>query len=90
LVLPYPHMFKKLRDKAMMALLKRQLTKQGIPEAQIDMILEKIQSNPAILDLFKKAEEKMKEKQAQGMNETAAAMQVQREMQAEFQKALMQ
>ena len=82
-------MFKKLRDKAMMALLKRQLKKQGIPEAQIDMILKKIEADPAILDLFKKAEEKIKTYKNQGMNETAAAMKVQREMQAEFQKVFM-
>jgi DNA-binding transcriptional MerR regulator len=83
-------MFKKLRDKAMMAMLKRQLKKQGLPQAQIDMILEKVQSDPGILELFKKADEKIKQKKKQGMNETAAAMQVQREMQAEFQKVFMQ
>lgn len=82
-------MFKKLRDKAMTALLKRQLKKQGIPEQQVNMILEKIENNPEILELFKKAEQKVKEKKKQGMDETAAAMQVQREMQAEFQKLLM-
>lgn len=81
-------MFKNLRDKAMMALLKKQLKKQGIPDQQIEMILKKIQEDPAILDLFKKAEEKVKAYKKQGMNETAAAMKVQREMQAEFQKLL--
>jgi hypothetical protein len=79
-------MFKKLRDKAMMMLLKKQLIKQGVPAAQVEMIIEKIQKDPAILDLFKKAEEKIKAYTKQGMNETAAAMKVQREMQAEFQK----
>jgi DNA-binding transcriptional MerR regulator len=83
-------MFKKLRDKAMTSLLRRQLKKQGLPDAQVEMILEKVQNDPSILELFKKAEEKIKEKKKQGMEETAAAMQVQREMQSEFQKAFMQ
>lgn len=74
----------------MLALLKNQLKKQGIPDAQIEMVVDKIKNNPEMLNLFKKADEKIKEKKKQGMNETAAAMQVQREMQSEFQKLFMQ
>ena len=80
---------KDLKTNAMLAMIKRQLKKQGIPEQQVEMVLEKIKNNPELLDLFKKAEEKIKAKKSQGMSETAAAMQVQREMQAEFQKLLM-
>lgn len=56
---------------------------KGIPDEQIDMILEMVSKNP---DLFKKIEKEIEAKKKQGIGEQAAAMTVMREHQAELQK----
>lgn len=79
-------MFKKLKNKAMSALVRRQLKKSGLPDDQVEMFTQLVLENP---DFFKKIEEETKVKKKQGMNEQAAMMQVMREHQAELQQMMM-
>jgi HPt (histidine-containing phosphotransfer) domain-containing protein len=79
-------MFKKLKDKAMGALLRRQLKKSGLPEDQQEMMVSLVLENP---EFFQKIEAEVKEKKNQGMDEQAAMMTVMRAHQSELQKLMM-
>lgn len=79
-------MFKNLKDKAVGALVRRQLKKAGLPDDQVEMFVQLVLSNP---EFFQKIEKEAKAKQKQGMNEQAAMMQVMREHQAELQQLMM-
>jgi hypothetical protein len=78
-------MFDNLKNKAMGALVRRQLKKTGLPDDQIEMFVELILAHP---DFFQKIEKEAKAKQKQGMNEQAAMMQVMREHQSELQQLM--
>lgn len=79
-------MFKKLKDKAMGALLRKQLKKSGLPQDQQDMLIALVMENP---EFFKKIEAEVKVKKKEGMNEQAAMMTVMRTHQAELQQMVM-
>jgi len=79
------HMFKNIKDKAMSALVRRQLKKSGLPEEQVEIFVKLVVSNP---EFFQKIEKEAKAKQKQGMNEQAAMMQVMREHQSELQQLM--
>lgn len=79
-------MFKNLKDKAMGALVRRQLKKTGLPDDQVEMFVQLVLNNP---EFFQKIEKEVKVKQNQGMSEQAAMMQVMREHQAELQQLMM-
>ncbi|MBP6925556.1 MAG: hypothetical protein KBC22_00650 [Candidatus Pacebacteria bacterium] len=78
-------MFDNLKNKAMGALVRRQLKKTGLPDDQIEMFVQLVLANP---DFFQKIEKEAKAKQKQGMNEQAAMMQVMREHQSELQQLM--
>ena len=66
-------------------MLKSQL--KGIPEAQQDMIIKAVESNPKLFeDIAKEAQEKIKG----GMDQQAAMMQVMMSHQKELQDAMKQ
>lgn len=79
-------MFDNLKNKALGMLVRSQLKKAGLPEAQIEMLVELIIHNP---DFFKKIEREVQEKKKQGMNEQAAMMHVMRTHQSELQRLVM-
>lgn len=64
-------------------LLKKMLRTQGIPEAQIDMVLNMMEKNP---ELFKKIAEEIKAKIDGGMDQQTASMQVMQKYQEELKK----
>ena len=66
-------------------LLKRLLKSQGVPEAQIGMVLGAMKKNP---DLFKQIAAEIEVKVKSGMDKQAAAMSVMQAHQAELQKAM--
>lgn len=79
-------MFDNLKNKAMSALVRRQLKKTGLPDDQIEMFVQLVITNP---DFFQKIEKEAKAKQKQGMNEQAAMMKVMREHQSELQQLML-
>ena len=62
---------------------KRQM--KGIPEGEIDRIVEVVGKNP---EIFKKISDEIKAKVKSGRSEQAASMEVMRAHQAELQKIL--
>jgi hypothetical protein len=78
-------MFKNIKDKAMGALVRRQLKKAGLPDEQVEVFVQLVLKNP---EFFQKIEKEAKAKQKQGMNEQAAMMQVMREHQSELQQLM--
>ena len=66
-------------------LLKRLLKSQGVPEAQIDMVLGAMKKNP---DLFKQIAAEIEVKVKSGMDKQAAAMSVMQAHQAELAKLM--
>lgn len=64
-------------------LLKKMLRTQGIPEAQIDMVIGMMEKNP---ELFKKIAEEIKIKINEGMDQQSASMQVMQKYQEELKK----
>lgn len=64
-------------------LLKKMLRTQGVPEAQIDMVLNMMEKDPA---LFKKIAEEIQEKIKGGMDQQTASMQVMQKYQDELKK----
>ena len=64
-------------------LLKKMLRTQGVPEAQIDMVLGMMEKNPG---LFKKIAEEIQEKIKGGMDQQSASMQVMAKYQDELKK----
>lgn len=69
-------------------MLKKMLKKRlaGMPEEQVDMLIDMISENP---DFFKKIEAEIKAKKKSGMEESAATMMVMRQYQGELQKMFM-
>jgi hypothetical protein len=76
------YMFKKFVLKK---LLGSKLKAAGVPDSQLDMILELVEKNP---DFFKKIQNEVESKKKQGIGEQAAMMTVMREHQAELQKIM--
>ena len=76
------YMFKKFVLKK---LLGSKLKAAGVPDSQLDMILELVEKNP---DFFKKIQNEVEAKKKQGIGEQAAMMTVMREHQAELQKIM--
>ncbi|MEI7764998.1 MAG: hypothetical protein WCI93_00265 [bacterium] len=64
-------------------LLKKMLRTQGVPEAQIDMVINMMEKNP---DLFKKIAEEIQTKIKGGMDQQAASMEVMGKYQDELKK----
>ena len=64
-------------------LLKKMLRTQGVPEAQIDMVIAMMEKNP---DLFKKIAEEIQVKIKGGMDQQAASMEIMKKYQDELKK----
>ena len=64
-------------------LLKKMLRTQGVPEAQIDMVITMMEKNP---DLFKKIAEEIQSKIKGGMDQQAASMEVMKKYEEELKK----
>ncbi len=72
-----------IKDFLLKQMLKRQL--KGLPEAEIDRIVELVGKNP---EVFKKIGDEIKAKVKSGRSQTAATMEVMRAHQSELQKIL--
>ena len=59
------------------------LRTQGVPEAQIDMIINMMEKDP---ELFKKIAEEIQEKIKQGTSQESASMEVMQKYQNELKK----
>jgi hypothetical protein len=70
----------------MKTMLKSQLKKTGLPEAQQDMIMGAVLEHP---ELFEKIAKEIQHEMKQGKNQTQASMEVMKKHQAELQ-AIMQ
>ena len=64
-------------------LLKKMLRTQGVPEAQIDMLIGMMEKNP---ELFKTIALEIKEKTKNGMDQMTASMEVMKKYEAELKK----
>ena len=64
-------------------ILKKMLRTQGVPEAQIDMVLGMMKKDP---ELFKKIAQEIQEKIKGGMDQNTASMQVMQKYQEELKK----
>lgn len=64
-------------------LLKKMLRTQGIPETQIDMVIEMMEKNP---ELFKKIAEEIQAKIKDGKDQQAASIEVMQKYQTELKK----
>ena len=64
-------------------LLKKMLRTQGVPEAQIDMVINMMEKNP---DLFKKIAEEIQVKIKGGMGQQEASMEIMQKYQDELKK----
>jgi len=64
-------------------LLKKMLRTQGVPEAQIDMVIAMMEKNP---ELFKKIAEEIQAKIKGGMDQQTASMEVMGKYQHELKK----
>jgi hypothetical protein len=64
-------------------LLKKMLKAKGVPEAQVDMVLNMMEKDP---ELFKKIASEIQEKIKSGMDQTTASMQVMKKYEAELKK----
>lgn len=72
-----------IKDFLMKQMIKRQL--KGVPEAEIDRIIEIVSKNP---EVFKKIGDEIQAKIKSGRSQTAATMEVMRAHQNELQKIL--
>ncbi len=64
-------------------LIKKMFKAQGVPEAQIDMILAMMEKNPALFEIIaKEIEEKIKS----GMDKNMAAITVMKKYESELKK----
>lgn len=70
-----------IKDFFMRKVLKGQLKKSGLPEAQQERLLEGMLKNP---ELFKKIGEEIKALQKQGKNQMSASMEVMKKYQNEL------
>lgn len=66
-------------------LLKKMLQRQGVPEAQIDMVINMMEKNP---ELFKKIAEEIQVKVKSGMDQTQAGMEVMKKYEQELKKII--
>lgn len=64
-------------------LLKKMLRTQGVPEAQIDMVLNMMEKDP---ELFKKIAEEIQAKIKSGVDQNTASMQIMQKYEAELKK----
>ena len=64
-------------------LLKKMLRTQGVPEAQIDMVITMMEKNP---ELFKTIASEIQAKVKGGMDQMAASMEVMKKYEAELKK----
>ena len=72
-----------IKEFLLKQVIKRQL--KGLPEAEIDRIVDIVGKNPGI---FKKVSDEIKAKVKAGRSEQAATMEVMRAHQSELQKVL--
>jgi hypothetical protein len=77
-------MFKKLKNKAMVAMMKRQMSKSGANDVQQQMLIAMVEKNP---ELFEKIAKEIEVLKKQGKGEMAASMMVMKKYQAQIQKA---
>lgn len=64
-------------------LLKKMLQKQGVPESQIDMVINMMEKNP---ELFKTIASEIQSKVKGGMDQMQASMEVMTKYEAELKK----
>ena len=64
-------------------LLKKMLRTQGVPEAQIDMVITMMEKDP---ELFKKIAFEIQEKTKSGIDQQTASIEVMRKYEAELKK----
>jgi hypothetical protein len=64
-------------------LLKKMLRTQGVPEAQIDMVIKMMEKDP---ELFKKIAEEIKIKTKEGKNQQEASMEVMKKYEDELKR----
>ena len=64
-------------------ILKKMLRKQGVPEGQIDMVINMMEKNP---QLFKTIAEEIQAKIKGGMDQMAASMEVMQKYESELKK----
>ena len=64
-------------------LLKKMLRTQGVPEAQIDMLINMMEKNP---ELFKTIAKEIQEKVKSGSDQSSASMQVMKKYEDELKK----
>jgi hypothetical protein len=64
-------------------LLKKMLRTQGVPEAQIDMVITMMEKNP---ELFKTIAEEIQAKIKVGMDQNSASMEVMQKYESELKK----
>ena len=64
-------------------LLKKMLRTQGVPEAQIDMVLTMMEKDP---ELFKKIAKEIEEKIKGGMDKMEASQKIMQKYEAELKK----
>jgi hypothetical protein len=64
-------------------LLKKMLRTQGVPEAQIDMVITMMEKNP---ELFKMIAEEIQKKIKEGMDQNTASMEVMKKYENELKK----
>ena len=64
-------------------LLKKMLRAQGVPEAQIDMVIAMMEKNP---ELFKTIAEEIQAKIKGGMDQNTASMEVMKKYESELKK----
>ena len=64
-------------------LLKKMLRTQGVPEAQIDMVINMMEKNP---ELFKKIAEEIQVKIKGGMDQQSASMEIMKKYEVELKK----
>ena len=64
-------------------LLKKMLRSQGVPEGQIDMVINMMEKNP---ELFKTIALEIKEKTKNGMDQMTASVEVMKKYESELKK----
>jgi hypothetical protein len=64
-------------------LLKKMLRTQGVPEAQIDMVINMMEKDP---ELFKNIALEIQEKVKNGMDQTTASMEIMKKYENELKK----
>lgn len=75
-----------IKDFFVKKMLKSQLKKSGLPEAQQEKLIEGMIANPA---LFEKMAKEIKELEKQGKNQMAASMEVMKKYQNELRDIMM-